>query len=70
MVTSMEKSGNGREWKRPEGDTAKGYRWQCPACGRNCHYAASGKRDEPKKCLYKYCPWCGQEMTGSETKAQ
>lgn len=58
----------GSKWIRPENDTAKGYRWKCLACGKTCNYVPTGKRDEPKVCLYNYCPWCGREMTTSEKK--
>lgn len=49
-------------WIKPEGATPKSYKWRCSVCGKEAHYAPSGKKGEDKKCDYPYCPFCGNQM--------
>lgn len=49
-------------WIRPDGATPKSYKWLCSVCGKEAHYAPSGKKGEDRKCDYPYCPFCGNPM--------
>lgn len=49
-------------WIRPDGATPKSYKWVCSVCGKEAHYAPSGKKGEDRECDYPYCPFCGNPM--------
>lgn len=56
-------------WVRPV-TRAKSYLWVCGECGKTCYYIQHGPRDAERKCGYRYCPWCGQEMGGAKADGE
>lgn len=54
------------DWERPRNETKKSYIWLCPKCGERVYFVPRGpKKDEKPKCLYRYCAWCGEDMTNA-----
>lgn len=49
--------------------TDRGLKFKCSVCGGNCLCASTwSKYISVNKCNYKYCPRCGIEITGQQTR--
>ncbi len=54
----------------PENTRIKSRIFICPACGERVQDVAIGapkkSTDKKKICTYRYCPYCGEAMDGTE----
>lgn len=56
------------EWQTDPGEASKGQKFRCPYC-REVAYYPQARNTEVRRCAYRYCPHCGQQLRPLGTEA-